>query len=68
MEHVAEVVREWEDDPAMVTFGLLHTPEHTITGVIIVVGKAGIVLLDAKSSAPRDRVALGESMSVRCEA
>ncbi len=53
VEHVAESVRGWEDDPAMVTFGLLHTPEHTITGVIIVVGKAGIVLLDAKSSHPR---------------
>ena len=53
VERVAEIVRELEDDPAMVTFGLLHTPEHTMTGVVIVVGKVGMVLLDAKSRHPR---------------
>jgi hypothetical protein len=53
VEHVAEIVRELEDDPAVVTFGLLHTPEHTMTGVVIVIGKVGMVLLDAKSRHPR---------------
>ncbi len=52
VEHVAEIVRELEDDPAMLTFGLFHTPEHTMTGVVIVVGKVGLVLLDAEDRHP----------------
>ena len=52
VEHVAEIVRELEDDPAMVTFGLFHTPEYTVTGVVVVVGKVGLVLLDAKDRHP----------------
>ena len=52
VEHVAEIVRELEDDPAMVSFGLFHTPEYTVTGVVIVVGRVGLVLLDAKNRHP----------------
>ncbi|HEY5025651.1 MAG TPA: hypothetical protein VII76_11810 [Acidimicrobiales bacterium] len=52
VEHVAEIVRELEDDPAMVSFGLFHTPEHELLGVVVVVGKVGLVLLDAHDSRP----------------
>jgi hypothetical protein len=52
VEHVAEIVRELEDDPSMLTMGLFHTPEHTMTGVVIVVGKVGLVLLDARDRHP----------------
>ena len=52
VEHVAEIVRELEDDPAMITFGLFHTPDHATTGVVIVVGKVGLVLLDANDRHP----------------
>jgi hypothetical protein len=52
VEHVAEIVRELEDDPALVSFGLFHTPEHALLGVVVVVGKVGLVLLDAHDSRP----------------
>lgn len=52
VEHVAEIVRELEDDPAMLTFGLFHTPEHTLIGVVVVVGEVGLVLLDAQDTHP----------------
>jgi len=52
MEHVTDIVRELEDDPAMVTFGLFHTPEYTLLGVVVVVGAVGLVLLDAKDGHP----------------
>lgn len=52
VEHVAEIVRELEDDPAILTFGLFHTPEHTVRSIVIVVGAVGLVLLDAKDGHP----------------
>jgi hypothetical protein len=52
VEHIAEIVRELEDDPAIVSFGLFHTPEHALLGVVVVVGKVGLVLLDAEDSRP----------------
>jgi hypothetical protein len=52
VEHIGEIVRELEDDPAMVSFGLFHTPEHALLGVVVVVGKVGLVLLDAQGSHP----------------
>jgi hypothetical protein len=52
VEHVAEIVRELEDDPAILTFGLFHTPEHTVRSIVVVVGKVGLVLLDAKDGHP----------------
>ena len=50
--HIADIVRELEDDPAIVSFGLFHTPEHELLGVVVVVGKVGLVLLDAHDSRP----------------
>jgi len=52
VEHVADIVRELEDEPAMLTFGLFHTPEHTLVGVVVVVGEVGLVLIDAKDGHP----------------
>jgi hypothetical protein len=51
-EHLAEIVNELEDDPTMITFGLFHTPQHTLTGVVVVVGKVGLVLLNSDSGEP----------------
>jgi len=50
--HVADIVRELEDEPAMLTFGLFHTPGHTVIGVVVVVGEVGLVLIDAKDGHP----------------
>jgi hypothetical protein len=36
----------------MVSFGLFHTPDHALLGVVVVVGKVGLVLLDAQESRP----------------
>jgi len=36
----------------MLTFGLFHTPEHTLIGVVVVVGEVGLVLIDAKDGHP----------------
>jgi hypothetical protein len=52
VEHVADIVRELEDDPAILTFGLFHTPEHTVRSIVVVVGRVGLVLLDAKDLHP----------------
>ena len=52
VEQIAEIVRKLEDDPAVVTFGLFHTPEHALHGVVVVVGKVGLVLLDADDTRP----------------
>ena len=52
VEHVADIVRELEDDPAMLTLGLFHTPEQVLMGVVFVVGEVGLVLLDAKDGHP----------------
>jgi hypothetical protein len=52
VEHIADMVRELEDDQAMLTFALFHTPEHTLVSVVVVVGSVGLVLLDAKEGRP----------------
>lgn len=52
VEHVADIVRELEDEPSMLTLALFHTPEQTLLGVVIVVGEVGLVLLDAKNGHP----------------
>lgn len=52
VDHVADIVRELEDEPTMLTFGLFHTPEHSLTAVVVVVGEVGLVLLDANNERP----------------
>ncbi len=52
VEHIAEVVRALDDDPAVVTFGLFHTPDHALREVVVVVGKLELVLLDAHDTRP----------------
>jgi hypothetical protein len=49
---LAEMVDESENDPATVAVGLFHTPQHTLTGVVIVVRKAALVLLDSDTGEP----------------
>jgi hypothetical protein len=52
VEQIAETVRELGDDPAVVTFGLFHTPDHALLRIVVVVGKVELVLLDADDTRP----------------
>jgi hypothetical protein len=51
-EHLAEVVNDSVDDPTMIAVGLFHTPQHTLTGVVIAVKTSGLVLLDSDNGQP----------------
>lgn len=51
-DRLAEIVKDSEDDPATIAVGLFHTPQHTLTGVVIVVRNAALVLLDSDTGEP----------------
>jgi hypothetical protein len=51
-QQLAEIVSDSEDDPTMITVGLFHTPQHTLTGVVIAVEPGGLVLLDSDNGRP----------------
>jgi hypothetical protein len=51
-DRLAEMVNESDDDPTPIAAGLFHTPQHTLTGVIVVVRKAALALLDSDTAEP----------------
>jgi hypothetical protein len=51
-DRLAEVVNESGDDPTPIAVGLFHTPQHTLTGVVVVVRKAALALLDSDTGEP----------------